>query len=148
MLFRSEDGTYTIDIDTGFEGDNDIFKYKIEVLDTNLEILDTYIGNDKLVSLNISSTGKIYFRYSKIGIFNSQEHVYESTILDSYTTIEAPNVTLGEKYNFNGEYFSINYKIESIYNINNMSLELQISSIEGSPFVKEINNIKDRKSVV
>ena len=144
----NEDGTYTIDIDTGFEGDNDIFKYKIEVLDTNLEILDTYIGNDKLVSLNISSTGKIYFRYSKIGIFNSQEHVYESTILDSYTTIEAPNVTLGEKYNFNGEYFSINYKIESIYNINNMSLELQISSIEGSPFVKEINNINKEGTII
>ena len=145
----NEDGTYTIDINTNFKTNYpNVFKYKVEVLDEEKTVLNSYSGNEDNISIDISTNGKIYFKYSTIGIFNNIEHIYESNEIDAYSLIETPSITLDKEYSFDGEYFNINYQLESNYNLENMILELKIVSNEFGTINKKITNLENSGVII
>lgn len=78
------ENTYNVHINTNFETKfKDIYQYKLKITDKNNNIFNEYLGTDQKIDLLIKNADEIYFEYQDIGLFNYEQHVYESYKIDS-----------------------------------------------------------------
>lgn len=144
----NDDGSITAHIETNFTSEFDYaYLYGINVLDSDGNIISNYIGNDKSIDLIIPSTGQIYFQYMDIGDFADDYHVYNNYMATDYSVIEIPLVTLSDDFDFDGEHFILFLNIDTIYDINSLSADLELTN-QNQTVTKHIDNAIEKIRIV
>lgn len=125
----NNDGTYNVNIQTGFETDYiDIYSYGLNIINEEGLIIANYEGTESNLNITTEPLREMYFEYYDIGKFAQGNHIYNKERLTNNSLINLPILYFNEETLFNEEYFIIPYSIETIYDINNFSLDLTIEN--------------------
>ena len=144
----NDDGTVNVHIDTNFTSEFPYaYQYGLNVLDKEGNVIDEYIGNDKSIDLIIPSIGQIYFQYIDIGKFADDYHKYNNYMVTDYSVIEIPSITLSDEFDFDGEYFVLFLNVETIYDVDSLSVDLELNS-QNQEQIKHLDDVTEKVPIV
>lgn len=142
-----DENTYNIHINTHFETKyKDAYQYKLKVTDKDNNIYNEYLGTDQEIDLLIENADEIYFEYQDIGLFNYEQHVYESYKIDS-SIIKSPNVHFNDEVSFDGQNFIVSYFIDTIYDLNEAYLDLNLKT-STKTYQLKIDNLEQKGQII
>lgn len=142
------DNMYQVEINTNFETIyQDIYSYKLLIKDEQGNVYNEYQGTDKVIALEIPYIEKMYFEYIDIGAFKNDEHIYNDILLEDYSLINIPSFNLEDEFSFDGQHFILNYNFETVYDMSNVKLKLELDNTKHK-IIKEIIDLKEKGSIV
>lgn len=97
-LTYSDTDSFDLVLKTDFQTDYpDIFLYEISLFDESGSYIDSYRGNEGMVTFSsLSGFSSFSIEYRNIGIFDEEEHTYDSFSSERVTSPYAPKFKLGE----------------------------------------------------
>ncbi|MCQ2799725.1 MAG: hypothetical protein MJ228_03025 [Bacilli bacterium] len=129
ISYDSDNETMDIKINTGF--DNSYFPnflYRVEALDLEGSRLGTYEGSDAEVILTIPQDKEFRLRYTEVGTFVGGDHEYETYYSSDTSLGKEPILILEKTPEFDGCNWVIPYICDSIYDYEDMSIELSVTT--------------------
>lgn len=82
-----------------------------------------------------------------IGDFADDYHVYNNYMATDYSVIEISLVTLSDDFDFDGEHFILFLNIDTIYDINSLSADLELTN-QNQTVTKHIDNAIEKIRIV
>ena len=137
----NDDGSVTAHIETNFKTNfDDVYKYGINILDKEGNVIDKYIGSNSSVDLTITNNdiGTIYFQYIDIGEFFGEYHEYDNYMATDYSVIKIPIISLSENVEFDGEHFVLSLNTSTIYDSISVDLELTSSNNKINKHIEQV----------
>ncbi len=148
ITFNLADNTYNVEINTGFKTNYpEAFSYRLNILDIDGNIYATYQGQDSIINLTIPFIDKIFFEYTDVGDFAVIDHEYEKVLVNEYSLLNIPIISISDQYQLKDDKFVISYELDSLYDISNMSLSLQLET-SNKTVQKEIDSLSKEGIIV
>lgn len=148
ITFNWDENNYTLEINTGFQTDYpEAFLYRLKVLDSDGNAHATYEGQDPIINLTIPFIDKIYFEYTDIGDFAIYDHEYHRVLVNEYSLLDVPIVSILDQYQLKDDKFVLSYALDSLYDIANMSLSLQLTT-NSKTIQKDIEELAKEGQIV
>ena len=138
----------TVSISPGFTTEYEgIYYYRWEITNSAGEVYGSYDGyTDETASIDLyGCTGldALHFVYTDCASFRNREIAY-ATYEEVGAAIGIPTVTFSETSGFDGQYFTLSYTCDMVYDYANASLELSIEMDTGdgiTTIVKHIDSV-------
>lgn len=138
----------TVSISPGFTTEYEgIYYYRWEITNSAGEVYGSYDGyTDEAASIDLyGCTGldALLFVYTDCASFQDREIAY-ATYEEVGAAIGIPTVTLSETSGFDGQYFTLSYTCDMVYDYANASLDLSIEMDTGdgiTTIVKHIDSV-------
>lgn len=125
----TETDTYEVEIDTGYQSPYpDIFQYEVSAVSKEGQVLDTYKGTDSLVKLHVPYGEALFLTYKDISYFANEESVSEQYMASGYSVVSLPHLYFDNEFGFNGQYFTLSYHFDTVYEFPSFSLNLTLDN--------------------
>ena len=130
-----------IEVDPSFSSSYDNYSYKLEVVNSSGALYGSYQGQDKatITINNLAGLDEINFKYYDIGTFADQEVTHNSY---EVTGVEfcVPSITLADDFGFDGDYFTLGYTINMVYDYALASMDLIVN--DGvKDYIKNVSSV-------
>ncbi|MGN0814924.1 MAG: hypothetical protein ACI4MH_06810 [Candidatus Coproplasma sp.] len=143
----SESGV-TITVDPEFTSEYGNYSYKLEVTNSLGEVYGEYTGTG-VAEIEIEDCvglDEINFTYYDLGEFASGETAFASHSTEGVAFC-VPEVRFAEAYGFNGQYFTLSYSCDMIYDYAQASMDIEIS--DGvNVYVKHVESVSAEGVIV
>ncbi|MGN1372493.1 MAG: hypothetical protein ACI4VK_00425 [Candidatus Coproplasma sp.] len=138
----------TITVDPQFTSDYGNYEYKLVVTNSAGEVYGQYQGTGEAVIEIADYVGldQINFTYYDIGTFADGE-----VELGNHTTTGVgfcvPTLSLGSEYGFDGQYFTLSYVCDMVYDYAQASMDIEVTDGDGTGYTKHIASVAESGTV-
>lgn len=121
--------SYTVEIETGYQSPYpDIFQYEVSAVTKEGVILDRYVGFDSTVTLHVPYGENLYLLYKDISYFANEEIVSQQYMTSDYSVVSLPSLSFADEFGFDGQNFTLSYRLDTVYEQNNFQLNLHLDN--------------------
>ncbi|MGN0817821.1 MAG: hypothetical protein ACI4L9_02520 [Candidatus Coproplasma sp.] len=137
-------GGVTITVDPAFDSEYSNYSYKLIVTNGEGEKYGEYTGTGVAVFEIADVTGldEINFTYYDLGAFEETDVEYDSHETEGVAFC-VPTVSLGAEHDFNGQYFTVAYACDMIYDYADASIEIEVSDGVNA-YTKRVDGVSEK----
>ncbi|MGN0812246.1 MAG: hypothetical protein ACI4MQ_01895 [Candidatus Coproplasma sp.] len=139
----------TITVNPAFASTYNNYSYKLVVTNSTGEVFGEYTGTGVAVIeiADFAGLDQINFTYYDLGTFADDE--YE---LATHTTTGVefcmPTVSFDTEYGFNGQYFTVSYVCDMIYDYASASLDIKVIDSDGTAYTKHVDGVSEKGTII